>query len=552
MCYFQLSLLHLTIPFPNTEVCHALKSITHSLLPNVRLIGSKVSTFNTEDFCYLLCRFRSTPHALRLSININVLNMAEFRLSTLDQAAPRIHLRYALCFTCNNRDSTVITERLQRAVKSLVSEVPMLAGTVTTNDQQKPASVMVASEQVEEFAPTIRYLQGHTRSYNNIRHGGFAPRDIEGIHLTPLANLPEENHSLSCAIQANFIDGGLILVIYLHHAVADINGVNTILRLMSEGLPSRKLYHDDLESEAIVVSRARSRLSQDDGAPAFLSLARDIYQRQEQIRQQQDHHIHPDIRDDTAIIANNNRSGAPSYRSAIFIFKLDTLLQTTEMLNSRRTFRIDSPNSTIPTTDNLTPREVLIAILWRAYARARLPPTHDNDARTSISVPINLRPILNRPLNPYYLGNASLPALATSPTLSLTTPYTLSTLFLTANIIHAAASAKSSDLLTRSRISLLKSSTPERDWIPRPQLVVHDWTCSLPMMMEGQDMDLGLGLGAPDAVRRTGRGLGSVGDEVVLLPVNKRTRTWEVQVEVEERVMRGLVRDGGLRGFLAL
>jgi len=59
-------------------------------------------------------------------------------------------------------------------------------------------------------------------------------------------------------------------------------------------------------------------------------------------------------------------------------------------------------------------------------------------------------------------------------------------------------------------------------------------------------------LGAPDAVRRTGRGLGSVGDEVVLLPVNKRTRTWEVQVEVEERVMRGLVRDGGLRGFLAL
>jgi predicted RecB family endonuclease len=38
----------------------------------------------------------------------------------------------------------------------------------------------------------------------------------------------------------------------------------------------------------------------------------------------------------------------------------------------------------------------------------------------------------------------------------------------------------------------------------------------------------------------------------VLLPANKRMRTWEVQVEVEERVMRGLVRDRGLRGFLAL
>lgn len=56
-------------------------------------------------------------------------------------------------------------------------------------------------------------------------------------------------------------------------------------------------------------------------------------------------------------------------------------------------------------------------------------------------------------------------------------------------------------------------------------------------------MDLGLGLGAPDAVRRIGRGFG--GNEVVLLPVNRRMRTWEVQFEVEERVMRGL------RGFLA-
>jgi len=68
-------------------------------------------------------------------------------------------------------------------------------------------------------------------------------------------------------------------------------------------------------------------------------------------------------------------------------------------------------------------------------------------------------------------------------------------------------------------------------------------------MMEGQVMDLGLGVGMPDAVRRIGREV-DAGDEVVLLPVNRRTGVWEVQIEVQERSMRSLVNDEGLRPWL--
>ena len=476
--------------------------------------------------------------------------MAEFRLSTLDQNARRIYLRYALCFVCNSGQYNVITERLRRAAKSLVSEVPMLAGTVTTNGQQKPTSVTVTPDQIKEFTPTIRYLEGYTQSYQDLCYSGSAPTHIEDMHLTPLDNVREGNRGPSCAIQANFIGGGLILVIYLHHAVADISGLSTILRLMSEGLPSRILDHNDLRSEATAVSEAQSRLSQGFGAPAFLCLARDVSQRMEQTRQQQHQQIHPHNRDDTFTVLNNSNLDAPSTYSAIFTFRLDTLHQTAEMLNSRRTLRNNLSLTTSPTTDNLSPREVLIAILWRVYARATHPSLHDNDTRTSISFPINLRPILNPPLNPCYLGNASLSALANSNPTSLTTPYSLSTLEQTTKIIHAAASAQCSDLLVRSRINLLNSESAERDWVPTPQLVVHDWSSSLPVMMEGQEMDLGLGLGVPHAVRRTGRGFG--GNEVVLLPANKRMRTWEVQIEFEESLMRGMMSDGGLRGFLAL
>ena len=66
----------------------------------------------------------------------------------------------------------------------------------------------------------------------------------------------------------------------------------------------------------------------------------------------------------------------------------------------------------------------------------------------------------------------------------------------------------------------------------------------MPVTVEGDEMDLGLGLGAPHAVRRTGR------NEVVLLPVNWGRGMWEVQIELEERVMRALAGDGGLRAWL--
>jgi hypothetical protein len=62
-------------------------------------------------------------------------------------------------------------------------------------------------------------------------------------------------------------------------------------------------------------------------------------------------------------------------------------------------------------------------------------------------------------------------------------------------------------------------------------------------------MDLGLGLGAPHAVRRIGRGVAGR-NEVVLLPVNWGRGMWEVQVELEESVMRALAGDGGLRAWL--
>lgn len=393
--------------------------------------------------------------------------MATFTLSTLDQGAPRTYLRYALTFACSIEEVTVTVEKLDKAVRSLISEIPMLAGNVTFNEEHKPV-IMATLQQVDGFSATIKDCSGTTPSYINICRQHIPLKHTTGDDLTPLPDDPDARSSPCCAIQANFIDGGLVLVIYLHHAAADIKGISTILRLMSEGLPICKLDQEALDLEATTVSQARARLSDGSGAPAFLALARDIERRQQHSKQQESR---TDAHDKTLAVNDNTTPEASSTRGVILSFKLNIITQTAEMINSRRLLRDSSM------TDLITPREVLIAILWRAYVRAKWPGGGDADGgtHTSVSFPVDLRGCLAPPLDSHWMGNAEATTIAIENILRLAMAYDVSTLERTASIVHTSVSAAASDLLVCSKISLMSSDPSPKD-PPTANLVVHDWT----------------------------------------------------------------------------
>lgn len=459
--------------------------------------------------------------------------MTDFTLSTLDRSAPRTYIRYALAFTCKADQSAAAIERLQKATKRLVNEIPMLAGVVTTSDQNNP-TVAVTIELVNDFKATIVHLQNDHQKYADILRLGFAPRFISSVTATPLADDLIRDTNACCAIQANLIDGGLILVIYLHHAVADIRGMATIIRLMSEGLPARELSEDSLEMEAATASQARARLSSGTGIPGFLASARGVEQRQQliggQAGLQNDRNtpVSEDVSPGTA---------AASTSAAILRFRLEIITAAAEMINRRRRDRND--------TDKVTPRDVLIAVLWKAFVRAHWANGTQITARSSVSFPVDIRPHLVPALEPHWMGNAEATAVAIDDTTLLRGGYDLTFIEKTVNIVHGSANSVSSDLRTRSRIEMINesASTPAP---PETQLIVHDWT-PVPRM-SGQEMDLGLGLGRPDAIRRIGRSFGS--NEMVLLPEDHEARTWDVQVEVRDGCMTHLQRDDALGAFL--
>jgi len=461
--------------------------------------------------------------------------MTDFTLSTLDRGAPRTYIRYALAFACNADQSATAIEKLHKAIKRLVSEIPMLAGVVTTSDQANPA-IAVTLQQVNDFKATIAHPQIDNQDYTFIRHHGFAPRYISSVGYTPLADDLIGETNPCCAIQANLIDGGLVLVIYLHHAVADIEGLATILRLMSEGLPARELSEESLELEATTVSQARARLSSGTGIGAFLASARDVAQRQRLSLQQ----AGPQSDHGTPVSEGVNLgTDADANRAAILRFRLNIINQTAEMINKRRSLR--DPE----TSDKITPRDVLIAILWRVFVRARWANGTQITSRSSVSFPVDIRPHLVPALEPHWMGNAEATAIAIEETDFLRGGYDLSYIERTANIVHESYKYVTTDVRTRSRIEMINKSS-SMPAPPETQLVVHDWT-PVPRMVE-QEMDLGLGLGRPDAIRRIGRSFGV--NEMVLLPEDHQAQAWDVQVEVRGGCMARITGDEALGQFL--
>lgn len=144
---------------------------------------------------------------------------------------------------------------------------------------------------------------------------------------------------------------------------------------------------------------------------------------------------------------------AASERAAILRFRLNLIIQATDIINARRLLKNLDP------TDKLTPREVLISILWKAFVRARWGNGTHVTSRSSVSFPVDIRPHLIPPLEPYWMGNAEATAVAIDDTTWLQGGYNPTYIEHTANIVHASAKSVSSDPLTRSHIEVINAST---------------------------------------------------------------------------------------------
>ncbi|KAK6436786.1 hypothetical protein LTR95_007025 [Oleoguttula sp. CCFEE 5521] len=457
------------------------------------------------------------------------------KLSALDQSVPEHYRRYGFVFLCDEEIATAkvtVDQRLHR----LVMQLPALAGVV------EDGTISMTLPQINAFSVT--HVTNSTLDAETISKAGMPAHYFASENLPPLGDSADKNTNSVFTVQANWLAGGLLLVMNLHSWVADCLGIGTIVRTMSEGLGTRTLALEDLQEEATEATDCRAVLSQSSGAtPFFAKAGIDRLEQQQHTSTAQQHQpLHAGSAQlDQLTNAMTLSSEAANNRTAVLGFKLQNITTLTEMIKSRLS-RDDKE-------DTITDKDILIALLWRAFARAKHPPhsAYPDSAKCSISFEVDIRAVVS--LSEDYFGNASITATAYENVLSLAGRYDHFEIEKTAVIIHEAREAATSERIVRSRIALLNDEPGAAGKEATADFVISDFTACQPDL-GGTECDLGLGLGMPVCVRKVGRDVGS--KEAVILPKNEENSWWEVQIEMEGAVMEEILKDVPLRDYLWL
>ncbi|KAH8592850.1 transferase [Bisporella sp. PMI_857] len=152
------------------------------------------------------------------------------KLSALDMNMPRLYgSRWILCFPLSvDADKAQVFEDLRRSLAHTISSIPWISGDVGPEEGSDPKDSRI---QVIEGAGGVEFrckdLAGILPSYNELKQNNFTFSKLTTRLVSPLQVIQESQPVM--AAQANFIEGGLLLAVGVHHSVCDGSGLDHIL-----------------------------------------------------------------------------------------------------------------------------------------------------------------------------------------------------------------------------------------------------------------------------------------------------------------------------------
>ncbi|TVY16574.1 Fumigaclavine B O-acetyltransferase easN [Lachnellula arida] len=152
------------------------------------------------------------------------------QLAPIDHLSPRIHTA-KLVYFCTNEDPEKIFITLRGALAKSISAFPIIGGSVGLMKQAPQIGTLAVQAPffTAEEILTRRDLK-ETYDYEAIRNKDFPPDAVDFKLVVPDLGA---NHSRVLLVQANFIHGGLILTVAVHHNVVDEAGIFMIMKLLA-------------------------------------------------------------------------------------------------------------------------------------------------------------------------------------------------------------------------------------------------------------------------------------------------------------------------------
>ena len=167
-------------------------------------------------------------------------------LSPFDQTIPRLYVHKLFCFpfSDSSRQAEAV-ESIERGLSATILKWPSINGRVSpakNGIQHNAVQLYYITPAVGEIQPdllTVRTLSAteFPWTYQQLVNAGMPPSamKMEILSSVPEWPKPEETYP-ALAIQASFIDGGLIICFAFHHAVADGGSFCTFLKAFAASI----------------------------------------------------------------------------------------------------------------------------------------------------------------------------------------------------------------------------------------------------------------------------------------------------------------------------
>ncbi|KAJ9657563.1 hypothetical protein H2198_004209 [Neophaeococcomyces mojaviensis] len=463
------------------------------------------------------------------------------KLSSIEDVMPRAYIR--ICYVYRVPDEQRLDSALARLrcfVRQTIDAKPYLAGYVT--DVETKGNGARRSEIRFSTHDFLSYPQvearvlldddGEPLNYAELDKQGCPPSWIRPEKVSALQENvgPEDRSAPVFRVQANILQGGLVVSFYLHHCISDGTGFDLLTTgdLMHDSysfkrnLSSRHLLVEGLEDRlklfAAQKTAIRYRLSE--ASPNQLNT------RQLQARRRDQDPPFPQSKPGRGCIIMISWH---KIESAYLSFNFNT------------------------STTKHTRQSILMALLWRHMTRARRPSVSESpDIKTSrLFIPVDIRQRLNEPLPAGYFGSAvdsataklSLDALTAAGGKSLEE---ISTIIRRAvdrvddsYVRECIALANSADALTD--VSDVQASNMNRS--TGADMYITSW-----LRLRSYQCDLGMGLGGPDWVRKPwSRDPGSC---IILPQKGPSPDYYEAVVQMTETDMERLLHDKDFMDFV--
>ena len=333
------------------------------------------------------------------------------KLSPIDQFTIRIYVATLLIFKLSPDSShDTICSQLQHGLGELLNDMPFLAGNVVEENKERGTLEL----EIPENAGVLFNMKdmadpknGPIHDFDSLKRAWFPSSLLGQLTVGPVEFVP--GPVAPClAVQANFIHGGLILAVYIHHSIVDGFGAATMLNDWSKHVAAfseARLVH--ISERTPPQAMDRSPLFPDARATHALVDFPGFAEPQNLSMVWCDGQ---DSDTDSAILMDDDIKQPPALTMAYWYISNEKMRELEK-----------KSNPTSPTAIKRSESNILSAFIWRHYSRAILLNQPDVQ-EVSFFMCCDGRARMDPPLDPGFLGNGTVHTKATISVAQLFSP----------------------------------------------------------------------------------------------------------------------------------